>query len=313
MFLQAPAYYDQINTINASKSPSTVHVKNTELSAFFRRYLMERAMSVYKWTLPNGWPLDYILYTLYCIGFFAVVRTDKFGVIPQMCTLSGYDVFYRPTTAIIANPLIDKTLTPEIGKTCALVKLKPNYTPILDLVSYYGDLLALCAESAEMNLINSHLSYVFAAGNKAQAEGFKKIFDRVASGEPCVVYGNNMTGADGKPNWTTFSQDLKQNYIADEVLMDMVKIRNMFDTEIGIPNANTEKRERMLADEVNANNIETFSATSLWLESLKKGCEDVNNMFGRWLDKPVSVDWRFGGDELAIVSNGDVRRESTPV
>ena len=72
----------------------------------------------------------------------------------------------------------------------------------------------------------------------------------------------------------------------------------MFDTEVGIPNSNTEKRERMITDEVNANNVETITKCELWLEELKKSCERTKAMFG--ID--ISVDWRHKPEEL-IVTN----------
>ena len=94
------------------------------------------------------------------------------------------------------------------------------------------------------------------------------------------------------------SQNIKENYIVPEMLADLRKIVEMFDTEIGIPNANTDKRERLITDEVNANNFETKSKCELWLENLKECCEKANEMFG--LD--MSVDWREqeGGDEYVI-------------
>ena len=63
----------------------------------------------------------------------------------------------------------------------------------------------------------------------------------------------------------------------------------MFDTDIGIPNANTDKRERLVTDEVNANNIETQSKCAMWLEELQESIKATNDMFG--LD--LSVEWRF--------------------
>lgn len=44
----------------------------------------------------------------------------------------------------------------------------------------------------------------------------------------------------------------------------------MFDTDIGIPNANTDKRERLITDEVNSNNAETLSKCALWLDQCQK-------------------------------------------
>lgn len=68
----------------------------------------------------------------------------------------------------------------------------------------------------------------------------------------------------------------------------MRKIEQMFATDIGIPNANTDKKERMIVDEVNSNNFETQSRCDMWLMSMQKEFEKANKMFGLNL----SVDWR---------------------
>lgn len=284
-----PASYDYINLANSATSPSTVHCRNTALSQYFRRYLLQKAMSLYKWNLPETWNKSYFLYVLYCWGYIAVVNTDKFGVIPQGCGLTGYNVFYQPTHAIITNPLLRGTLQPQIGTQCEIIKLQPDFGGIMDIVGYYGDMLSLCAESVGMNLMNTHLSYVFAAKNKTAAESFKKMFDKISSGETAVVIDKNLYGDDGSKTWEAFEQNLKQVYIGSDILSDMRKIEAMFDTDIGIPNANTDKRERLVTDEVNANNIETLSKCAMWLESIQESVEKVNRMF----NLNVSVDWRF--------------------
>lgn len=293
-----PAMADHINVRNWASSPSTVHCRNTGLSQYFARYLLQKAMSLFKWELPESWSKSYFLYVLYCWGYLAVVNTNKFGVIPQACTLSGYNVFYQPTHALVTNPLLRGNLQPAIDKQCTLIRLQPDYGGIFDIVSYYADMLALCAESVGMNLMNTHLSYVFSANNKTAAESFKKLADKISSGEVAVVIDKNLYKEDGSKNWEAFEQNLKQVYIASDVLSDMRKIEAMFDTDIGIPNANTDKRERLISDEVNANNIETVSKCSMWLDELKESCAKTNKMFGL----NISVNWRF---PQALTSGGD--------
>lgn len=300
-----PATYDYVNVANAAVSPSTIHCRNTGLSNYFRRYLLQKAMSLYKWTLPEHWSKTYFLYVLYCWGYLAVVNTNKFGVIPQACGLTGYNVFYQPTHALITNPLISGNLQPRIDQQCTIIKLQPDYGGIMDVVGYYADMLALCSESVGMNLLNTHLAYVFTAGNKAAAESFKKMFDRIASGEPCVVYDKNLKQDDGSKAWEAFQQNLHEVYIASDVLSDMRKIEAMFDTDIGIPNANTDKRERLVTDEVNANNIETASKCALWLEELQESVKKTNEMFGT----NISVDWRFP-EAYEVKSEGGVSNVS---
>ena len=285
---QVPAPYETKNVFTAQVSPSTVHCRNTRLQRFFRRYLMQKAISVFQWNIPDFWDRDYFLYTLYGYGYCAIIDTDEFGVIPQWGALGGYNVFYRPTYVMITNPLLPGMRKPTIGVDCTVLKLQPDYGSIMDLVNYYADMLALCSESVGINLINSHVATVFPASNKNIAESYKKMYDKIASGDPAVVVDKNLFDDMGKPTWTPFQANLTQEYIADRILADMRKIEAMFDTDIGIPNANTDKRERLVTDEVNANNVETATRCEFWLDELKKACQETNKMFG--ID--ISVDWR---------------------
>lgn len=282
-----PFFYDYANLTQPFQG--VIHAGDTGLSNFFKRYLLQKAISVFKWELPETWAKNFLLYCLYCRGFVAVFRTDKFGVIFQPCGLQGYDVFFRPTHAVIANPLLRGIIRPRIGKQCELIRLQPDYGGIMDIVTHYAELMAIATEAVGVNLFNSKLAYVFLAGNKAGAETFKKLYDQISSGQPAAVVDKAMSNPDGTPAWSLFQQNVGQNYIVDKVLSDLRKIEAMFDTDIGIPNANTDKRERLVTDEVNANNIETLSKCSLWLEELQNSCAKCNDMF----NLNISVDWRF--------------------
>lgn len=283
-----PAEYTYQNLYNASRSPSTVHVKNTKLYRFFRRYLLQRAISVFKWTIPEEWDKDYFLYTLYGYGFLAILNTDRYGVIPQQCAPGGFNLYYRPAWVIVTNPLLG-TLQRTIDEDCILLKLQPDYGSIIDLVGYYADMMALAAESAGMNFVNVKTSTIFGAESEAQAQAYYKMFDKISEGNPAAVIGKKLLDPEGKPTWFPFTQNAKELYIASDILSDLLKIRAMFDTEIGIPNSNTEKRERMITDEVNSNNAETACLGELWLQTLNKEIKKANVMFP---DLNMSVTWR---------------------
>lgn len=285
---ELPASYETKNLYNGSLNPSTVHSKNTGLTKFFRRYLLQKTMSVFKFELPETWDTSYFLYTLFINGHIAILDTDDYGVIPQNCALSGYNVFYRPSRVLVSNPLIRGTQQRTIDIDCVVVKLEQDYGGIMDLINFYADQLGLCAESIGMNLINTRVATVFAAANKSQAESYKKLYDEIASGNPAVVIDKNLFNENGDITWKPFTADIKQQYIVTDILSDMRKIEAMFDTDIGIPNANTDKRERLITDEVNANNIETSTRCELWLETMRKDIEKANKMFGLSLQ----VGWR---------------------
>lgn len=285
-----PKSYEFMNAYNNQVNPSSVHVKNSTLAWFFKRYLLQKLISIFEFKgMPEEWAMNYFTYTLFIMGFIAIIDTKEYGVIPQHCSLRGYNVMYQPTNVVIANPLLRGSIESRIDSECALIRMQPDYCGAWDLISYYGEMLALASETASINLVNSKLSYVFMSENQAQAESFKKLYDEIQSGNPAVFVDKNLFQENGEPNWLQFDQNLKQNYIVDEIMADMHRIVNMFNTDIGIPNANYEKSERLITDEVNANNVDTMCKAVLWLESIKKGLDKANELYGLNL----SVNLRF--------------------
>lgn len=285
-----PTDYNMSNLITNMVTPNTIHCRNTALFGFFQRYLLQEVFSLYKWTMPDHWDADAFKYWLFGIGTVAIINTDEFGIIPQPCTLGGYNVFYRPAWALITNPLLG-SIKANIDKECTVIKLTPDYAGIVDLINHYADQMALVCETVEVDVNNVKIATIFGAENKAQAEAYKKMFDQVASGNPAIVMGKNMLkDIDGSPAWMPFTQNVKNTYIVTELLADLRTIRNQFLTDIGIPNSNTLKRERLISDEVNSNNTETRSKCELWLESIQMGIKKTFKLFGEF---EFSVDFRF--------------------
>lgn len=290
--------YEFINRYNARMSPSTVHCKNTGLVNYYIRYLVQKVISVFEFSgIPDEWALNYFQYVLVCRGYVGILKTDKYGVIPQECGLGGFNIFYQPHFITVANPLLPGIKQPIIGEGCEVIKMQPDYGGVMDLVNTYADLMALCLESAGVNLLNSKLAFTFAAGNKTQAESFKKMYDRLASGEPAVFIDKNLFNEDGSRNWDVFFQNLKQNYVTSDILNDMKTLEDQFNTAVGIPNANTQKRERLITDEVNANNVDTEAKISLWIETIRRDMARVNDMFG--LDLGVKYRYAERTEEVA--------------
>ena len=300
-----PENYNYINMYNSSFSPSTVHVKNTRLQQFFKRYLFQKAVGVFKWTLHKTWNPFYFKYVLFAWGFIGVVETDKYGVICQAGAPYGYDIYYQPTNLIITNPLLKGSLNPRIGQECSVIKLQPDWGGVMDLCNYYADMMALAAESVGVNFLNSHLAYIFPADRQTVAESFKKMFDRVSAGEPAVVIDKSLFKEDGSASWEPFTQNINQTYIADRLISDLRKLEAEFDTKIGIPNANTDKRERLITSEVEANNTETQVLVDSWLENLREGIEQTKELFGL---EELSVQLRYP-DQKGGTDNGTGRED----
>ena len=83
----------------------------------------------------------------------------------------------------------------------------------------------------------------------------------------------------------------------------------MFCTEVGIPNANIDKKERLITDEVNANNVETSSRCEMWLEEIRKGLTKANEKYNAKAYDEIKVRV-FKGEKDTIKAHAESRGES---
>lgn len=303
--MNLPIPYDVENVAKASYSPSTFHLADNASFAFYARYLWQKMTNVFKFTLPPEWDEDYFKYVLFGMGYIPVLYTNEFGVIPQYGAAGGFNQFFEPDFVIIANELLPDESGHElkIGRDCEVVRLAPDWRGAGDLIGFYAAKMALCSQAIDINLINSKVAFVFAAKSKSQAEAFKKMYQDIATGEPAVVVDKSLFTEEGDAQWQLFSQNLKNTYLVSDIVSDMRKIEEEFDTKIGIPNANTDKRERLNTDEVNANNVETAIIAAGWLNSIRAGFEKVKKLYP---GVNCSVDWR-------VKPNVTVSEQSEPL
>lgn len=288
--------FEAINEYNGSRTPSgTVEYDLT--TAYFWRCLYQRALSNFTFTLPEGWNKGYFKNVLFGLGYIGIIKTANYGVIPQICTLTGYGLYLQPTLMTVAQPLVDFTGT--IGETCEVIKLSPDYTGILDIVEHYAVKLAKCWTSIEVSLVNSRAGLIALPKNKNAAEALKYIAERLSAGET-LICGDKILKEDldaGEPLVTYFSDPAK-NYITDKLLSDFTSILNSFDREIGIPIVN-DKKERMIQSEVNALISDTCARVDTWKESLDDSIKLVNDLFG------LNITYEVRGDKINGYSTND--------
>jgi len=297
-----PVSWADINNINGHIDPSTVHT-NSALKSYFEHYLLLDLFSIFEYDgIPDNWNLDFFNYVLAIAGYVGVLNTDRYGVIPQICRAYGRGVYYQPVRAMFTNPVFEKQYDLQIGSNCSLIKLQPNYCGIMNMISFYSDMLALSAESAGINLQNTKLAYLFMSSNRQEAETWKKMMDQILAGNPAAYVDQKLFDKDGNPKYVLFNQNLKQTYIAGDILEDMRKWKLMFDTDIGIPSVHTDKKERLTKDEVNSNNTETRAKCQIWLGCIKEGLEETNRIFGT----DISVRLRWEEDYGSTDNTGTV-------
>ena len=256
-----------------SLNPKKVDPNSTTLN-YYIDTLFRKAMSIYKFDgMPETWDYDYFVSVLLSEGHICITDT-ALGVLPLRCGLAGLDVFQHPNTCIIANPILG-SLERSIGDDCALVKIQYNYGSIMPIIIRFASMLAQCDSSISVNLMNSKVAFIGLCSSKQVSESMKRMYDEISEGKPAVfVKGDQINGDNILYN------HVKENFIAGDVQILKRKIMAEFLTEIGVNNANTDKKERLTDNEVEANDSEIQLNAGYWVDNIREGLEVANKLYG---------------------------------
>lgn len=270
----------QESLLESLKVPNTYWDKTTKEYRYWFRSLLQKVDSCLVFEgIPETWPKEFFLWSLWAFGFVGVFKTERFGVTFNPVTISGFDFYYEPTHCLVSNPLYTKQL--KIHKDAELIRLTPDYLGIFDIINFYAKKLAELSKGIDMGIINTKLPMIMTAANQAQAKTLKKVYDKVQSGETLVVY-DDIENLDEvipmKDPFTTWMQDFKQTYIVTELLENLNSVLDDFYTEIGLP-VSLDKKSHVLDSEAGFQRLQSQARLSCWLDNLTQSINLVNKKF----------------------------------
>ena len=293
-------YLDQSAMSYWNMRPSQVKGRYNAGTEYHKRYLYNKLISRFRFTLPAEWDMNFFRFYLFRCGSIAVIYTNEYGWVAQPYGIVKLNLYYNPAEITVFNQFFKTDKTGIIGINAEIIHLFDDYFGFDDLVTRYAEMLAQIDKTINVNLMNSNVTMFFPAQNKKNADEMKEAYALATTGQPFIPINKTAIGDDvieplfGK---------VKDNYIVDSLLDARRNIVNQFLTEVGIANANTEKKERLITDEVNQNNDETNAIISVVFDNLKKCFEKVNVISGLKL----KVELRKEGEENGQTNtNGDV-------
>ena len=234
-------------------------------------------------------------------GYVAIFSNDRFGLSFQPCSLKGYNFYYQPTNAIIANPAIKDSNDLTIGEDTELLKLTPDYLGIFDIINLHAEKLALMDTSINMSIANNKFAFIFGSKNKAASAALKKMFDAIQRGELGIFFDQKLAddgqGSTKSEPWQFLDRpNLKSSYLTDMQLQDFQTIINNFDAEIGIKTLPYTKAERMVTSEADSRYQDSSARILVWKDCLDRSMKLVNDMFSLNLSCELRYDME-GGEE----------------
>lgn len=257
---------------------------NADFFWFWFRCLWQKLCSVYDFEgIPATIDETYFTNMLFATGNLPVFNNEKYGLISQIGYPVDWDLYYRPTKIRIGTRYVHQELA--YGTETELVRLTNDWTGAADIVANYARRLAFAETTLQMSLINSRLAYVLFPSSKGAAKAFEEVLRKVAQGQPAVIADSsllveNMQSNNQQEPFQLIQDNVGQTYIIDKILTDMATIIQEFDSEVGIPSANTTKKERLISSEVSFGNADTIAKVDLWTKCLTDSLAKVNALFG---------------------------------
>jgi hypothetical protein len=246
------------------------------IETMMQRILLELAMNRFKWeNLPDDVSQRWIEYQLAQNALAVFYRDEKFK---KHFALAGtgqgnINLIGDPTQFLVyGNNFYSKTLD---AADC--VPIWANYTrsPDMDIILVYAHRLAQMDQTIEINSLNARKTKFIAAQEtgRLSAVNVNKMIEDGATAIPVT-----------DPAYLEATIGVLDLGINPDTIVNMHILRSREWNEVmgllGINNANQDKKERLVADEVSANDDQIASIRAVQLNSREMAVDKINKKYG---------------------------------
>ena len=251
-------------------------LKNRREVQLYRDWILDLALQRYEWiNLPATCDARYLEWVLTTQGVATIANVDPLGWISTQAAVSGTpNIYDNPTSwESIGNNGHHANVTPNNG-----VLVWSNYLrfPEWNFIDIYANRLARCDLALEQNLVQQSIPWVMVGPYERQADMINMI-KQAAGGEPAVIGLKSINEIDIELMATPVECK------ADDLQSAKARIWNEIYNFLGIDNLER-KAERMIEDEVNANNDPVQNRLLDGLSARRQAVEVLNERFGLDID-----------------------------
>ena len=278
---------------------------------FYIKFFFEKTLGMFTYKrLPESLPAIEIEKRLMWDGFGGVFDAGKkFGVVICDGGLSGIDQYYKPTEFCYAQPVLGSG-TLKINDKCVIMYNTQsdivNPYGFRELIKRYARLMADVDSSIDIQIINSRATKLNSVADSITAKSVNNAMQAIESGENYTVNQNSIID-----KWVTKDWNTAHPETIEKLLDARQSILNSFLEEIGVKSINA-KRERMITDEVCADNQLLMVNTDDLLYMRKLGVAQINDMFGFDIDVELNENYDISKN-ISMLSNGGVENDNTAI
>lgn len=256
-----------------NKLQESTFFNNTLRFSHYFDMLTEIALASFRWlNMPDTIDIRFLENNLYSRGSVVFFYDDVVGYLALPYTVSGgLDVYGYPNniTAYSSNGY-----TTNLNQSNSVI-IYNNFTrtPCIDDVRLFAEKLANADSAIDIN-INSQKKPILLQCNEKQKLSLVNLFNQYSQNMPVIAtYDDFDQSAISVLNLTT-------QFIAPQLIQTKLDILNECLTYLGIPNISSNKKERLISDEINKNQGAVNLNKAGKLYTRLEACKKINDMFG---------------------------------
>lgn len=263
--------FNIFNALNWLVNGKTPNMNTLTANDYYDR-LKLIALSLFEWEgLPESCNARFLELTLYTYGRALFINDDELGFLNMRCTPSGtLNNYDEPVSYRAYSTVYDKEFARD---DCVLIRNNYLERSTDQTVMLFASRLTEAERTIDVNIKAQKTPVLIRCDDKDRLT-MKNLYQKYDGNEPFIL-GGKALNLEGLKVLKTDAP-----FVADKIQQYKHEIWNEALTFFGINNANSDKRERLITDEVNANNEVISINAEAMLLTRREACEQINKKYG---------------------------------
>lgn len=265
-------------------------LNNATYMQYYNR-LTELSISMFEWVnLPDSVDPRFLELALFAEGQCVFFEDEVMGFLCLQNVLGGKFNVYRIPTKRRAYAVNGYQKELDENNSVIIFNNYLHTNSMLD-VRMFAKRLYNLDRAIDINA-NAQKTPILIQCDEKQRLTMLNLYKQYDGNEP-VIFGDKNLNANGVKVLQTGAP-----YVADKLYELKAQLWNEALTYLGISNINTQKKERMITDEVTRNMGATIASRYSRLQSRREACEKINAMFGLNIWCNYREDFRLVSDDI---------------
>ena len=250
---------------------------NNMTFSYYYYKLMLVARSLFEWeNLPNNMDERWIEKYLFTSGKCIFYKDPVMGYMVAGLAQQGSVNCYGDPTIVwpVAENYVYNGEKLINGENCYVIRNNDLMLPNFPIIRHYAYKLCNIDRAIDTN-VEAVKTPIIVRCSEKQKLSLKNAINQRKDNEP-VIWSSDLADINEMVDTLTTNAPI----VFPQLQTQKHMILNEVFTDLGINNANMDKRERMVANEVEANNEQVKACEDVMLKSRQQACKEINRIFG---------------------------------